>query len=260
VPLRVTNLDALPLPLQSSIAAGEGYANCPKCDGGSRKRQTLGLTYSDNSVVHLKCFRVTCSYRGLTLTDPNADFSQRKVKQAKPYREPTHALDKRAREFLEANYGIRRDWCYQRLRLNEDLDTLVISVRDPYGRTRGHITRTLYEKEKRVYTYKETDRPFLDYWIEDLNSAPVVVVEDVLSACRLSGLGYNAVALLGTGLSREDAKEIAYAAGDRARQGCFRQSIKATRQTQAHTASVQSSLFRQRYKRHGLRRRYSGAN
>ncbi len=85
--------------------------------------------------------------------------------------------------------------------------TLVMPILDPYGRVRGHVTRT-FDTPKRCYTYKATSQPWLDWWFDTDNPAPVVIVEDALSACRLQGCGFNAVALLGTSMTTEQASEI----------------------------------------------------
>jgi DNA primase len=192
-----------------TINDGGERALCPRCAGGTSGEHSLSIRYAEDGVISLKCFRATCGFFGFTLLDPNAEFSRKRVKQATPYREPTRPLDKNVQATLSVDFGLdfgeaqRHGW-----RLTEDRRTLVLPIRDPYGGVRGHITRTLYETPKRVYTYKATAQPWLDWWFEPMNSAPVVVVEDVLSACRLSGLGYNAVALLGTGMSQDQAKEI----------------------------------------------------
>jgi hypothetical protein len=102
--------------------------------------------------------------------------------------------------------------------VNPEQHCLVMPIRCPYGGVRGHITRTLTEP-KRCFTYKATAQPWLDWWdSRDRRSpceAPVVVVEDTISACRLAGLGYQSVALLGTSISNPQAREIAQVANGR---------------------------------------------
>lgn len=215
---RVTPLDALPTNVQHAVVAGDGYTVCPSCDGGSRRRQTLGIKHVGEGVVRLGCFRVTCGWVCLTLTDPDVEVTRKKFKEGKVYRDPTIMLQGEPQGFLSATYGLKSSEMHSHGWMLDQgtAETLVLPILDPYGRERGHITRTLFESPKRVYTYKATAQPFLDWWIDANNSAPVVVVEDVLSACRLSGLGYNSVALLGTGMSTDDAREIANAADDRA--------------------------------------------
>ena len=210
--------NALPQYLQDAMDAGSDREVCPRCDGGTHRERSLSIRpdRGGEGVVTFKCFRATCGWFAITLVDKNAVYDMKKVKQGRVYRDPTLPLDDTAVSSLIVDYGLdpahftRHGW-----RMTEDARTLVIPVWDAWGRERGHITRSLYETPKRVYTYKATAQPFLDWWFNPTNSAPVVVVEDVLSACRLYQLGYNAVALLGTGMSRDDAQEIEQVRGGR---------------------------------------------
>lgn len=210
----VIALDSLPAGIAQAIEAGDTRKHvCPRCDGGRSSETSLHVRYSDDGVVRLKCYRASCGWFALLLADGAAEVTRKKIKQGRLYRDPTVPVDESARDMLASAYGLHG---YEsRWRLSEDGQTLVMSIRDPCGMERGHQTRTLYLDEKRCFTFKATAQPFLDWWIDRENSAPVVVVEDALSACRLSGLGYNAVALLGTGMSNEDAREIRQTAGDR---------------------------------------------
>lgn len=209
--MQVTPIEQLPSYVQEAIAAGNGYTKCPTCGRDGK----LGLTYVD-AIVHANCFRSTCGARYLTVTDPTVRFDRKKVKEARPYDKETKMIYGTARDMLIVDYGLDwRTWDHHGWKLSIDETELIMPIRDAYNRTRGHITRTLYEKPKRVYTYKETAQPFIDWWFQSMNSAPVVVVEDALSACRLSQLGYNAVALLGTGINQDTAREISATADDR---------------------------------------------
>jgi len=135
------------------------------------------------------------------------------MKEGRVFDEPTFPLENLG-DMLTSDYGLKYRTCTDHGWRENDLgDTLILPVLDAYGRNRGHITRTM-GKPKIVRTYKATSQPFLDWWLVD-TTAPVVVVEDALSACRLAGCGLNAVALLGTSMSADDAAEIAECAGDR---------------------------------------------
>ena len=200
--------NALPPELQAAIDGGIARTRCPRCDGGTEAESSLSIRYSDDGVVSFKCFRATCGWFGLTLIDPDAVYDFKKIKEANVYRKPTVPVQGDGRASLILDYGLNpATWTAHGWRMSEDGGELVLPILDQYCRERGHITRTL-TTPKRVYTYKATCQPFLDWWFADHNTAPVVVVEDCLSACRLRGLGYNAVALLGTNLSQADAREI----------------------------------------------------
>lgn len=212
----VIALDSLPHQVRRAVEAGDTTKQvCPRCDGGQSGETSLYIRYDDDGVVRLKCYRASCGWFALLLNDGTAEVTRKKVRPASVYREPVLPVDARGRATLMVDYGLNRAVYADRWRMTEDGEVLVMSIRSPYYEERGHQTRTLYRDEKRCFTYKATAQPFLDWWFKPTNSAPVVVVEDALSACRLSQLGYNAVALLGTGMSNEDAREIVATAAGR---------------------------------------------
>jgi len=131
------------------------------------------------------------------------------MKKVTVYREPIEPLaygdiDLRLRK----KYGIDMAVCQSHgWGASEDGKTLIMPIRCPYGGVRGHVTRT-FTAPKRCFTYKATAQPWLDWWAADAENQPIVVVEDTISACRLAGLGYPSVALLGTSISNPQAQEI----------------------------------------------------
>lgn len=186
---------------------------CPKCDGGRTGELSLSVNEKEDGIVWLRCWRASCGWRGLTMTDPTATVSNRKMKKVTVYRDPIEPLAMRLAHYLHSKYGLDvKEYIYHGWGMSPDGETLIMPIKCPYGGTRGHITRT-FSKPKRCYTYKATAQPWLDWW--GVATPCVVVVEDTISACRLAGLGYRAVALLGTSISNEQAKEIAKVAARR---------------------------------------------
>lgn len=190
---------------------------CPKCDGGRTRERSLdvrGIGIHGIGVTSLKCFRASCGWRALVASSPDEiTLHTKKLAVAKPYSESTYPLNFDQRKLLTANYScdsglaIDHGW-----RSNKSGDTLILPIVGPCREQRGHITRTI-TKPKRVYTFKTSAQPFLDWWRDDL-FAGVVIVEDCISALRLYSIGISAVAILGTNISTEQAKEIAkYADG-----------------------------------------------
>jgi hypothetical protein len=169
-------LDRLPEYIQSSIKSGlDVRVHCPKCDGGQTAELSLSIRSMGEGIVKLSCWRASCNWYATTITDPNAKIHSRKVKEANYYRDPV--------------YGLAGDMLFRQ--------------------ERGHVTRT-FTTPKRCMTYKATAAPFLDWWRHDYagDPRPLVIVEDTLSAARAYGAGFDAVALLGTNISVDDAKEI----------------------------------------------------
>jgi hypothetical protein len=194
----------LPESLRDDIGNGVDRAMCPRCDGGSSKERSLSVRQDGIGVLKLKCWRASCGWYGISVTDKNAKLQSRQVKPPSVYRDETQPLGAKMRAVLTLDYGcsVRKakehGW-------RQNGNTLVMCIRDPYGQERGHVTRT-FDTPKRCYTFKATAQPWLDHWTAD--SRVTVVVEDCISALRLNTIGYNAVALLGTSLTLDQAKEI----------------------------------------------------
>jgi len=198
---------SLPDYLRDDITAGNGRCVCPRCGGGTTREPSLDVRQDGIGVLKLKCFRASCSWFAVSVTDPNAKLQQRAIKPPSVYREPTVPIQGNGITILRNEYQCKREAVEQHgWRMSEHGTEFVLPVLDPYGNVRGHITRTL-SKPKRVYTFKATAQPWLDHW-RNSGSSSCVVVEDCISACRLFGLGFNAVALLGTGMTVEQAREI----------------------------------------------------
>ncbi len=208
-------VDRLPDYLQEALRNHSGREVCPKCDGGSTREESLSIRPLDDGVIHkLSCWRATCGWYAY-VGGVGAKAVTKNVKTGSVYREETWPIDVLVETRLGQAYGLKRS-VYSMHGWTQDAvgRTLIMPVRDPYGRTRGHVTRT-FDIPKRCYTYKATSQPWLDWWFDKDNPVPVVIVEDALSACRLQGCGFNAVALLGTSMTTEQAQEIAAVADDR---------------------------------------------
>ena len=206
--VRVVPYENLPAYVRQAIARNESRIVCPTCDGGTQRERSLAIRAMDEidcTVVKLSCWRSTCSWYAVTMPGGDVKFETRKLKPANVYREPIGPLSLERNLSLPKRFGLlpavwaAHGW-------GRTGDTLVMPVLSPYGGVRGHVTRT-FTKPKRCMTYKATAQPWLDWWLDDEATA-TIVVEDCLSACRLNGLGYNAVALLGTSMTAEQAKEI----------------------------------------------------
>ncbi len=212
----ILTLDKLPDYLQEALRNHRGREVCPKCDGGSTREESLSIRPLDDDVLlKLSCWRATCGWYAY-VGGVDVKAVTKKVKPGSVYREPICGTSgTELGHMLVSQYGLTPGkWYAHGWGTSEDGKTLVMPVRDPYGRTRGHVTRT-FDIPKRCYTYKATSQPWLDWWFDTNNPAPVVIVEDTLSACRLAGCGFNAVALLGTSITTEQAQEIAEVADSR---------------------------------------------
>jgi len=200
--------EALPHELREQIDNGVTRCRCPRCDGGASREFSLDVRQADTGVLKLKCYRASCSWFGISITEPNAVLQRKSVKPPSVYRNPTIPIQGDIQGKLVNDYGLSLEQAREHgWRLSEHGTELVMPVRDSYGNVRGHVTRT-FGKPKRCFTYKETAQPWLDFW-GGCEGAATVIVEDCISACRLASVGLNAVALLGTSMTVDQAKEIA---------------------------------------------------
>jgi len=193
--------------LRDEITSGSSRCICPKCDGGSGKERSLDVRQEETGVMRLKCFRSSCEWYGITITDKNAQIQSKSMKQGRVFRDPIVPIVGAMEQRLVLDYGLIQDgYREHRWGMNERGDQLVMPILDPYGNERGHVTRT-FESPKRCYTFKATAQPWLDHW--NVGADHTVIVEDCLSACRVAQLGYHAICLLGTSISVPQAQEIA---------------------------------------------------
>jgi hypothetical protein len=160
-------------------------------------------------MLKLSCWRASCGFYAVSFVDPAARLQFKKLKEGRPHVYATERIDGELAALLSIEYGLSPTVFDQQggWTMEQNTGDLVMPVHSPGGLTRGHMTRTFTEP-KRCMSYKTTTQPWLDWWNGDLGT-PIVVVEDQLSACRLAAMGYRAVALLGTSISADDAREIA---------------------------------------------------
>lgn len=186
---------------------------CPVCDGGKRQRATLSVDLRDGVWLYL-CHRVTCNVRGAVPegganADPPVAFVARLM--AHPVRVPRLGIDPIAdRVAAKVGDAVESFAMFHGLRvLEDDPLTHAWKIEDFAGHRRGWITRS---EDKTIRTWRESERPFYGVFFPDGandSDGPLVLVEDCLSAALLAEDGLWGVALLGTHLSREAAKEIA---------------------------------------------------
>ena len=202
--MEVRPLESLPYTLRQQIVDGQTRALCPTCAGGSSGEQSLAIYHSDDvEMVKLSCWRSTCDWWALVPLDPNVKIERKKMKEARVFDQETRLLSTEFRDYLVERYQLRPSVIQKRgwLELQHRHRHLVMPVLDHYSRPIGHTVRS-FGSPKWCDTYKQCpgDKWF-DVWDQPRAEGPIILVEDQLSACKLAGLGYSAIALLGTNLS-----------------------------------------------------------
>ena len=113
--------------------------------------------------------------------------------------------------FFQEKYEIPREFTTHHIRVEPDSSRYVLPIWSPHGACRGHVLRVPWEGAPRriptgypkADTYKLMDAPLQSFYkprgVLDFShvDAPLVLVEDQLSAIKLAAHGYPAVAILG---------------------------------------------------------------
>lgn len=200
--------------------------DCPWCGGGSSKEKAFAVTRTSEAEARYICNRASCGRAGRLavwgflirdLSDPTPQTG--KSFTPRLYTSDTYELgDEWASELLEL-YGITRDeatgagW-----RVELGSGNLVCPVRNPLGLVRGYEVRRSkvqvpHVKSAKTKPYRLVDEPWLA-WFDTIAAGTVVLVEDFLSALKVSR-HFQTVCLLGSHISEEMLLEIIGVVGNR---------------------------------------------
>lgn len=207
--MQVRSADSLPAALAAHIAEGlTSHTMCPTCGGGETRELSLTVYYQEPGIAKVSCWRNSCGWYSL-IVGSGVKYEGSKMAKVRRFEKPTVALLEEDNHFLSETYGLRpsvmrlRGW----KRVQHKPLELVMPVLGTYGEVRGTTTRT-FDTPKWCDSYKQcpTEKWF-DVW-DTAKGKYTVLVEDQLSACKLYGMGYSAIALLGTNLSSDKCQEI----------------------------------------------------
>lgn len=172
---------------------------CPKCNSNE---QSLAVTRKEDGVVVFICHRASCGYKGVL------GRATRVVRQSKPKRKvwegKTVALPPEVQQWIDSEWGISEPphWYY-----TTDLGgRIAMSIRSPLDTHRGWVLRNDGSRDPKALTYVDEGEDALS-WYRCHPQQPTVIVEDIPSAVRAATY-VNAVALCGTGIGMDRAKEI----------------------------------------------------
>ena len=223
---RIHDLNALPVDLQQAVLGVDSASGllCPACNGGRSGERSLGYR-REGFLGFFNCFRAGCGYKAIV---PMAGGYEVRppVFKPRPYtgalKEPGYGLY----ALLKQRYGLEIATTSRFVRepvdsfgtwisLGRDYQAPVpramyMPVLSPYGEDRGGVLRYLDGTKPKTVSYLTTSQPALAWYVRDAlpKLGPVVIVEDQISAMRCRQLGYNAVALMGTNINDEKAREI----------------------------------------------------
>lgn len=171
---------------------------CPWCLGGTDRETSFAITRTSEAEALYKCHRATCGKAGRLAVwgFRLRQVSDNSTQKGDSFTPRLHTRDTRelgkgwASELLD-KYEISPDdtnWAGWREESNSGL--LVCPIRSPLGVVRGYETRRSKVQIHNVSSaktdsYRILDEPWLG-WYRRIEAGPVVLVEDAISALKVS--------------------------------------------------------------------------
>lgn len=176
---------------------------CPWCGGGTTHERSFAVTRTSEAAALYVCHRASCSRSGRLAVwgfklrqiefKGGADTASEEGKTFTPrvYSGDTTELGEEwAAELLEL-YSLQRDEAnWSGWRTEASSGNLVCPVRSPLGVVRGlEVRRSKVQvpiiPSPKTVTYRLLDEPWLG-WYRGINTGPIVLVEDAISALKVS--------------------------------------------------------------------------
>jgi hypothetical protein len=209
-------LEAINLPVGSTLP----NTICPVCGGGLSRRPTFAITRLSDKIAYC-CYRASCEVRGY-VDDGGRIIPTGAANPAKPLKPYTGKLVRLSGtdiNYFWKRFEIPADVSDSKIRVGIH-NCYVLPIFNNVYRIVGHVLRQPAWKgnpgpvrhnpewtgAKSMTYMKEAAEPISFYRGGDNDDW--VIVEDQISAIKLSAYGCNSVALLGTHLNMPKAREI----------------------------------------------------
>lgn len=179
---------------------------CPVCNA-THEKSFIMRALDDRVAYH--CYRASCTLGQGVSGKKKLLVSKNKEFKPKVFRGDTSYLTSELLSALKTKYEIGSLLASMHGIRYTKKDTLVFPLFTKHGHNWGTQTKNLNKATTpKNITYKEQDVPSIYYPVTFDDSSPIVVVEDVLSAIKLSPM-VRARAILGTHMSDLMASELA---------------------------------------------------
>lgn len=199
----------------ASLKEGQSESGiCPSCNGGPTKERSFSVSRSRGALLYC-CHRASCKFNGAIILTSAASRATRgsETPRSRTYI-PSTQLDEEHVELLVEKFGLTRTSIeFAGLRWIEAnagvySRRICMPIYGPNLRERGASYRS-YEggNPKSLIRFHDSDAIALAWYISKRKSKAVVLVEDQISAIKLSPY-YDSAALLSTNLSMAKVKEI----------------------------------------------------
>lgn len=207
------------------IPVNESYrTNCPAC--GER-------TYSVTRMAHTvawNCYRASCGVKGYSDMLPTSDVAkvEKRPKDLSPYNGPLEFLGEEDIAFFRERFGLS-DYVSRYIRRSSN--GYMLPVFDSFGSIRAYTRRHSWSgsPESPMHghwaaegIFQQREGALQGWWTpncpisypENPSCRKLVLVEDTVSAMCAYEQGIHAVALLGTNMTYDKAREIALRGAD----------------------------------------------
>lgn len=178
---------------------------CPFCQASHEEK--LYVTRLEGGKLAYQCKRASCGEKGIITGTRGEGGSPPKQFKPKYLDKETRVLSSETQDYIEEKYQIPRE-------LLDEIGVLQSVSGDEiffpiyrYGKRLGWVSKRLSGYGKKSIIYREVEEP-LWFAVEGELSNDVWLVEDCLSAMKIVEAGGNAIALLGTTLSKELIKHL----------------------------------------------------
>jgi hypothetical protein len=180
---------------------------CPKCRGGSTGEEKLSITRTSAGLLY-NCYRASCKFKGFVSSLPGSllpEPNNKKHKKPHPFTRPLIPLPEDMVLYLMQKYNLtEKDIANNGLAYDVDYDRLYLPIYNSLGYEIGGCAKKLGFKQhgnsqgsKNIIYYNDPDIQLLHFATKASELNTIIVVEDQLSAIRVSKYG-RGVALLGT--------------------------------------------------------------
>lgn len=197
-----------------SVGTSTNGEECPFCSGGRGRERSLSLRRVDEVTVLYRCWRASCGRFGrIGGAGYTASGDADRIAKPRPvFSGDTRELGEGWLSELHDRYGFMGEYVHQLgwRESCEEQSRLVVPIRGPDGLERGVETRAKRGVDPKTLHYRSSDDVWMGWYgpKQATRTAPVVLVEDVLSAAKV-GLRFRAASLMGSHVSLDHCMEAA---------------------------------------------------
>lgn len=210
----IPRLDPSPLirELALDLPVGETMRTyCPFCN--AKHEESLAISRKDDGLVYI-CPRIKCGASGFIPSKGDVSYGKKPKKTYTEFKEATEKLGEGHSDFLALAYGLKPRYLNQKgVKYAPRIGRIMVPLTDAENEQWGWWGKTTRDEKPKVLLWTERKAPKLFYASKPsprryFSTPRAILVEDCLSALKVSQLGYCGVALLGTHLADNELADL----------------------------------------------------